>query len=388
MGAEPGVGPTAALQVPRERVTPGAAGGGDHRLRSQHPPGGVGQDRGLPLVVHHRRHAPAVAQLPRGSRRVHQLLQCPGHQRLGPVPHLVVRRAQAAPQHGPGGDHVRRLARGDGPEHDQDVVGGGELRHPGREAAHHLGRHVDQVHREVRSGGVAAGAVEVDLHLVRRRGQRPGAHADGADVQLGVAVQAEHAVDAVQLSGADHLHRPAGNGLLRRLEDEAHPIVRQVRGQGQAGAQHHHRVDVVPTGVGEAVPLGAVGDVLVVVHGQRVDVAPQRHPGGAVTLSHVAHHPGAGRQHAGLQARSLQALDDQVGGLVLLAARLRVGMEVAPHGDQLLPVRVQEGVDPGRRAVAAGGGHDAGVPDSNSARSRSTTSWWVPPASTTRRWRT
>ena len=85
----------------------------------------------------------------------------------------------------------------------------------------------------------------------------------------------------------------------------------------------------------------AVGHVLLVVQGQRVQVGPEGHRR-SVAVADVADQPRAGGQQPRPEADGLQAAGDQGGGLPFGLAELGMGVEVAPEVDELRVVRGQE----------------------------------------------
>ena len=232
----------------------------------------------------------------------------------------------------------------DGPEgHVEGGPGVDQPRQRRRQVGDHPGDGVDQVAGQVGAGGVPAGPGQVDLDQVGGGGDGPDPDAEPADLQLGVAVEGVDGADPFQHPVGDDVDGAAGQALLGRLEDQPHPAGQAVGelGQGQAGAEQDGGVHVVAAGVADPRHRGAVGHVLLVLQGQRVQVGPQGHRR-PVAGADVADQPGAGGQQAGPQAHGLQAAGDQGGGLAFGHPELGVGVEVTPEVDQLGVVGGQE----------------------------------------------
>ncbi len=191
--------------------------------------------------------------------------------------------------------------------------------------------------------------------------------------------------------------------LLGGLEDEPHRAGKlvPVMGEVQGGAEHDGGVDVVAARVRHARHLAAVGDVLLVGHGECVEVCSQRQSvletGGRTGREDVAHETGADGEAAGLEPRELEAFVDEIGGGPFGTAQLGVRVEVAAQRDETLAVLVEPSID---RSWDGGSGrsrhscHRVGRPGgrtpvivsvASSAARCWTTSASVPPASTTRR---
>ena len=181
---------------------------------------------------------------------------------------------------------------------------------------------------------------------------RAGAHAELAGVQAGVAVQGEDPADRGDAARREHVEGAAG-GLLGGLEDEPDPAGQQARGglggQVQARAQQHGGVHVVAARMAGVRHGGAVGDVLLVGHRQRVEVRAEGHHGpvgvGVLVVSaDVDRQAGALGQDHRPQARRGQAQRDPAGGAVLGVGELGMRVQVAAELDQLVLVSGQERV--------------------------------------------
>ena len=184
---------------------------------------------------------------------------------------------------------------------------------------------------------------QVHLDQVGGGGDGPDPDAEPAHLQLGVAVQGVDRADPFQHPVGDHVDRAAGQALLGRLEDQPDPAPQPVGvlGQGEADPEQDGGVHVVAAGVADPGDGRAVGHVLLVVQGQRVQVGPEGHRR-PVAVADVADQPRPGRQQARPEADGLQAAGDQGGGLPFGLPELGVGVEVAPEVDQLGVVGGQE----------------------------------------------
>ena len=124
---------------------------------------------------------------------------------------------------------------------------------------------------------MAAGSGQRDHGHVGGRRDRPGLQPDGADVELRLAVQTDDRRHAGEAAVGDHVERSAGHTFLGGLEDEPHRSGKLVSmmGEVQGGSEHDGRVDVMAARVRHAWHLAAVGDVLLVGHGECVEVGPK-----------------------------------------------------------------------------------------------------------------
>ena len=140
----------------------------------------------------------------------------------------------------------------------------------------------------------------------------------------------------------DHVDRAAGHRLLGRLEDQPHAPVHAeavARARQDAGGPEDDRgVHVVAARVGDPVDLRAVADVLLVLHGEGVDVGPEGDDRAVAGAEHdVAHEPGAGFEPLRGQPEVAQVLAHPARGCLLLPGQLRVRVQVAAHlGEQRL----------------------------------------------------
>jgi len=138
-------------------------------------------------------------------------------------------------------------------------------------------------------------------------------------------------------------------------------------------------VDIVPAGVTHPGHCRAVRHFLLVLEGQGIDVGPQQDRR-AVADTQVDLEAGVGGQGADGDPGHVQPGGYGRGGLALLPGQLRVGVEPAPEGDQLLAVGVQEDVE----GIRDGDRHRVSA---MSSTSWATTARRSPPDSTSRRWR-
>jgi len=177
-------------------------------------------------------------------------------------------------------------------------------------------------------------------------------------------VQGEDPADRGEAARREHVER-AGRSLLGGLEDEPDPAGQQPRrgllGQVQAGAQQHGGVHVVAASVAGARHGRAVGDVLLVGQGQRVEVRAESHHGtfGVTVLlgPDVNEQAGALGQDHRPQAGRGQAQRDAAGGALLCVGQFGVGVQVAAELDQLGRVPGQERVEIRGQVISLHGPH-------------------------------
>src|SRR5690606_23955492 len=135
------------------------------------------------------------------------------------VPGRLVQAAHGALGHALVGDRVGDRAGSDVPP---DQAQGGAGVDPsgkrGGQLGEDLGEGEDEIGGEVGPRGVASGTGHVDRDLVAGGGDGAHPQAELADVDLGVAVQAEDAVDPGEAAGGHDLQGTAGQ-LLSGLED-------------------------------------------------------------------------------------------------------------------------------------------------------------------------
>ena len=216
----------------------------------------------------------------------------------------------------------------------------------------------DDVLGQLRPRGVTAGAAQGDVHLVDRGGNRPDLEGDLADIGSRVAVQRVDLGQVVQHAALNRVEGSPRAGLLRRLEDQPDASGQQVKvpepGQHDADSEQDRGVHVVPACVANSGVLGGVVDVLAVGDGQGVDVGAQSHQTGGVveaTRQHIAVGAGADGKHLRHQPGPLELVDDESCGAMLVVSDLRMGVNIAPDGDQALIQRAWRGVRSRRVAL-------------------------------------
>ena len=111
-------------------------------------------------------------------------------------------------------------------------------------------------------------------------------------------------------------------------------------GEHQTGAEHDRGVNVVAAGVADPDDGGAVRHVLLVDHGQRIDVGAQGDS--AVAVSDVAHETGRNGQVAWFETGREQPLPDDACGTDLGPPQLGVGVQIAAEGNELVLVALGE----------------------------------------------
>jgi len=243
------------------------------------------------------------------------------------TPRRVVRRPQRPAQHPVLGDRVGRLT---GPHRTPDENGPRARvdlpRQQRRQLSDHQAERVHQVGRQLGPRGVPARRGEPQLQQVAGGRDRAHPGADLADLQPRVAVQREDPLHPVHRAIGDHVHRPAGLHLLRRLEDQPHPAGQPGRGREcEPGAQQHRRVRVVPAGVHDAVDGRGEGQAGVLGERQRVHVGAQRDA--SLSVTNVTYQARAAGERARLQPRVHEHPRDQRRRTVLAPGELGDGMQ-------------------------------------------------------------
>ena len=134
------------------------------------------------------------------------------------------------------GDHIRGSTRMDRPEHQSAVV---RPSHPFGQKAWHggddLGTSRSPDRRCVGPGRVAAGPGDGDLDQVRCRRDRADPGAEGADVDLGIAVHREHGLDPTQKTGLTASTAPPGTAPRRVRTTTAPDPAAVPRGRADSG---------------------------------------------------------------------------------------------------------------------------------------------------------
>ncbi len=202
-------------------------------------------------------------------------------------------------------------------------------------------------------------ALEGDLDTVRGGGDGPDEETDLADVAAGVAVQGEHLVDPDQPAAVDDLVGPAGDDLLRRLEDQPHAEAggRErllLRREGQSRAEDDRRMQVVAAGVRHALGRGGPGQAGPVRHRKGVEVRAERNPVCGFWGAEVDDDTAAVEQRRNEPGRC-QPVRDGVAGPGLEAGELGVRVEVPTDVDELGIELVDGGMQDGKQRVHVGG---------------------------------
>ena len=147
-------------------------------------------------------------------------------------------------------------------------------------------------------------------------------------------MHAEDRIHGKQLEQAvfDHFTR-ATPAFFGGLKNEIHGAVEVfVLGQVLRRSQEHGHMAVVPTGVHLAGVLAGVGELVELLHGQRVHVSAQTDGARAAAVFEDAHHACLAQAPVDGDAPLGEFLGDQVGGAQLFKAELGVGVDVAAHG--------------------------------------------------------
>ena len=97
-------------------------------------------------------------------------------------------------------------------------------------------------------------------------------------------------------------------------------------------------------GMHQALAGGGPGDARALLHRQGIHVHPQGHQRHPRPLGpQLRQHPRAPHGFAHPPAQGAQLSGNQGGGLLFLAAQFRVGVQVAPQGNQVGQGRLQGG---------------------------------------------
>ena len=190
------------------------------------------------------------------------LAECPdGPPKLDPLRHNIVRFTAGDPGYG-----------------DHGVVDRVDLtRHECLQRLHQCRCGDDRVTAEMRPGGMAAGADELDRELVGGRHRRSLAHRKTAGGSVGPVVQAEHRLHGKAFEKAVGNHgRRAALPLLGGLEQKHHGAV-EIRVFGQMGrrTQQHGRVPVVAAGVHPPRVTGMMVEIVLFLDRQRIHIGTQ-----------------------------------------------------------------------------------------------------------------
>ena len=292
-----------------------------------------------PLVVHDRR----IPVLPRKFAARARRLRDAAHDAL----HLGVQErarlrteaaGRAGERHGVGDDVVgvagacltdgddRRIDRRHAPR-DERLQREDDLR-----AGH------DRVDARLRQGAVPALAKDRDVKAVGICGERSGAHAEVPAGERCGQVDAQHRVKTLCRARAHHLDRAAGRQLLRVLEQQPHRAaeLRPPRAQKPRQRQRDGGVRVMPAGVHHAGSFRAVGQVVVLLNGQRVNVGAHAERRGASGLCAVdrGDQPRFARAAELVHAHLAQRVFQIFGRFKFMEGKLGALVQTAAAGDE------------------------------------------------------
>ena len=290
-----------------------------------------------------------------------------------------------------GGDDVGGIAGVDRPEHELHVRSG-SIESPRRRVPASSftisRRERDEVDGEFGTCGVSTRPDDPDHGHVGSRRDRARLEPDRADIEFGLAVQPDDRADAVEPAVADHVERTAGHSFLGRLEHEADRSgqVVAVMGEVQRRAQHDRGVDVVPAGVRRRQDARlayetSLSSVIASASRSARSASSVLGPAVAVRRNEIAHETGSDGEPTRFEPGQAESFLDQLGGRMLGAAELGMGVEVASQRDETFAVFVE----PSRRSAERR--RWSSTWSSSAVRlstRRWTTSTSVPPASTTR----
>lgn len=262
---------------------------------------------------------------------------------LDPNADARVEAADGAPKAGASGDDVVRLAGVEGPYGDHGGIRGRELsRHEGLERLDQSRSGNDRIAAALGLRTVPTFAADDRLELVDLRHRRPGDDPNLALGKAGPVVQAIDLVDPVEGALVDHHPGTTTvHAFFGRLEDQPHAAgdLSAMSGQQRGGAQQDRRMAVVSALVRDPVVDGAVGQIGVFAHGERVEIGSQGDARGQSRAAlagrrgcvrirrEVCDQPGA-RAIAGRVAEPLEPAANQSLSSVLLETQLGVLMDV------------------------------------------------------------
>jgi hypothetical protein len=206
---------------------------------------------------------------------------------------------------------------------------------------------------------VTARAKNGDACHVGGRGDWPGSQRHLADIDLGIAVNPQHRADTAQRSGVDHAGRPTRQRLLGRFEDESEgagefALLNRL-GERQRRTEYHRGVHVVATRMGHTRQCGPIRHVLLILHGERVQVGAQRHHRATVgrclegrcgPRGQIAHQPGALGQLRRRKTGDTEPVDDRRRGLHLGPRHLGMSVQTAAKRHQFVEVGIEKPVEP------------------------------------------
>ncbi len=197
----------------------------------------------------------------------------------------------------------------------------------------------------MRPGGVPARPGQPHQHLVAGRGNRPRPEPHLPHGKPRVAVERENPVDPFQTARVDHFAGPSRQflGRLEQPDPAGQRTGPLLLGEEQAGGQHDRGVHVVSAGVCHARDSRPVGNVLLVVEGQRVNVGTQCHRR-TLTGTDIADQPSALGETQRFEPGVDEPLLDPLRRAVLRKSELGMPVKVAAELDKLpFPVRQEHG---------------------------------------------
>ena len=191
----------------------------------------------------------------------------------------------------------------------------------------------------MRVGAVGASAGDTDVEEIRARHHRTAVHRDLSLRPFGSVVERVDLVarEALEQPVRQHGAR-AAEPLLGGLEDEDDRAVESTGlGEVPGGAEQHGGVPIVAAAVEAPRVLGAIRQVGLLVHRQGVHVGPKPDAAFAGTTA-CEHADDAGLADASvnLDAPGGELLGHDAGGADLLEPDLRMRVQVAPDGSELV----------------------------------------------------
>ena len=213
--------------------------------------------------------------------------------------------------------------------------------------------------------------------------------ADLPQVEFGITVQAEDVRRTRDPSLADDIDGSPGHGLLARLKDQAHgagdPLNLREGSYDESGSQHNRGVRIVTAGMRHTLATRSILRRRAIGHREGIDIGTKHPERSRGIAGHIADHTGADLQRLRMQAGDLEPLRDGLGGRVLGVRQLRLGVQTAAEGNELVLPGMGEGGD---GIAHVPGAPSARTDSSNSPRRWLTTSGRLPVSAMTRRWRT
>ena len=110
-------------------------------------------------------------------------------------------------------------------------------------------------------------------------------------------------------------------------------------GQDLRRTEQHGGMAVMPAGMHLSWNLRCPGSIAGLRHRQCIHIGPQTHAW-AITIAQRAHDTGAGDPFGHHQPQSPQPFGDDSGRAGFFEPEFRVGMQIAPHTDQIGHVEV------------------------------------------------